>query len=46
MAKGNKPLKDLELSRLAQRMSPSKFEQIAVGYLGLTQVEDIYLLVS
>ena len=45
MAEVNKPLKDWELSRLAQRMSPPAFEQIAVGYLGLPKVEYIYLLV-
>ena len=39
----NKPLKDWELSRLAQRMSPPEFEQIAVGYLGLPKVEYIYI---
>ena len=43
MAEVNKPLKDWELSRLAQRMSPREFEQIAVGYLGLPKVEDIFV---
>ena len=46
MEEVNKPLKDWELSRLAQRMSPAEFEQIAVGYLGLPKVEDIFICLS
>ena len=42
MAEVNKPLKDWELSLLAQRMSPFEFEQIAVEYLGLPKVGYIF----
>ena len=45
MAEINKPLKDWELSLLAQRMSPIEFEQTAVEYLGLPKVEDIYIYI-
>ena len=41
MAEFNKPVKDWELCCLAERMSPTEFDQIAIRFLGLTKVYDI-----
>ena len=34
----HKPLKDQEMVRLAERMSPMEFDKIATDYLDLTKV--------
>lgn len=38
-----KPLRDWELSLLSDRISIRNFEQIALEYLGMTQVRELWL---
>ena len=38
----HKPLKDQELSSLAERLLPMEFDTIATDYLGLTKVQTLF----